>query len=117
MGRDANDRREAVTDLDEQAIVPRVYVDELPERRGKWSGGGHMFANDLAALHAMADMIGLRRVWFQGHKTFPHYHLTASKRRLALAHGAVEIDLGEIPEDVLMKTNEPGVYQRRCDRV
>jgi hypothetical protein len=63
----------------------------------------------------MADRIGLRRSWFQGRSTFAHYDLTASKRRLALDAGARPIDLGEIPDDILM-LREPGTYERRCDR-
>jgi hypothetical protein len=89
----------------------RVYVDQFPESGwGKWNGGGHMLANDLDALHAMADRIGLRRSWFQD-KRHPHYDLTASKRRLALAAGAIEIELGEFPPDSLIRRN--GVYERR----
>jgi hypothetical protein len=104
-----------MTDTPQAEERPRVYVDELPAGWGRWSGGAHMLANDLDALHAMADKIGLKRAWFQD-KAFAHYDLTASKRRLALAEGAIEIEFGEIPDDVLMKTNEPGVYERRCDR-
>jgi hypothetical protein len=96
----------------------RVYVDRLPARGwGRWNGGAHMMANDLDALHAMADAIGLRRAWFQGDSTFAHYDLTASKRRLAVAAGAVEIALGDIPDDVLMLRKEDGSFERRCDRL
>jgi hypothetical protein len=95
----------------------RVYVDLLPSSGwGRWNGGGHMLANDLDALHAMADRLGLKRTWFQGDKTFAHYDLTASKRKLAVAAGAVEIGLGELPDDVLMRC-EDGSYERRCDRI
>jgi Protein of unknown function (DUF4031) len=94
----------------------RVYVDLLPAGWGKWSGGGHMLANDLDALHAMADRIGLKRAWFQGDKTFAHYDLTASKRRLAREAGAIDIELGELPDDVLMRAKD-GTYERRCDRI
>lgn len=94
----------------------RVYVDELPAGWGKWSGGAHMLANDLDALHAMADRIGLKRAWFQGDKTFAHYDLTKPKRVLAVAAGAVEIGLAEIPDDVLMRCPD-GSYECRCDRL
>jgi hypothetical protein len=94
-----------------------VYVDELPASGwGKWNGGAHMLANDLDALHEMADRIGLKRAWFQGDKTFAHYDLTASKRKLAVAAGAVEIELGDIPDDVLVR-NQDGTYERRGDRI
>jgi hypothetical protein len=74
-----------------------------------------MLANDLDALHRMADRIGLRREWFQGDKTFAHYDLTSPKRKAAIAAGAVEIELGEVPYDVLMHVGD-GRYERRCDR-
>lgn len=92
-----------------------VYVDKLPNGWGKWSGGAHMLASDLDELHAMAGRIGLRRSWFQGDKTFAHYDLTASKRALALAAGAVAIGLGEIPADVLVR-NDDGTYETRAVR-
>lgn len=94
----------------------KVYVDTLPNGWGKWSGGAHMLANDLEALHAMAARIGLKRAWFQGDKTFAHYDLTASKRALAVAAGAVEIETGELPDDVLMRSDD-GSFERRCDRI
>lgn len=100
-----------------QTNSPRVYVDQFPSGWGRWSGGGHMLANDLDALHAMAVRIGLRRSWFQGDKTFAHYDVMASKRRLALAAGAIEIELGELPDDVLMLNRQDGTYERRFDRL
>jgi len=51
----------------------------------------HMLADTPEELHAMADKIGVRRKWFQNHKT-PHYDICQSKRGLALIHGAIEID-------------------------
>lgn len=96
---------------------PRVYVDELPAAGwGKWNGGAHMLANDIDALHEMADRIGLKRAWFQEQGSFPHYDLTASKRRLAVAAGAIEIDLGELPTDVLHRCSD-GVYEQRHVRL
>ena len=92
-------------------------MDQFPAGWGKWTGGGHMLANDLDALHGMAARIGLKRAWFQGDKTFAHYDVQASKRRLAVAAGAVEIELGELPDDVLMLNRENGTYERRCDRL
>lgn len=92
-----------------------VYVDQFPGTGWeKWQGGGHMLATDLEELHAMADRIGLRRAWFQD-KTFPHYDLTASKRRLALVAGAAAIEIGEIPDGVLMRCRD-GSYETRGER-
>lgn len=76
-----------------------VYVDTLEP----WPGGNgrlwcHMATdnNGLDELHAMADKIGLKRTWFQDHYRVPHYDLTASKRRLAVAAGAVEVGPKEL---------------------
>lgn len=97
--------------------MDRVYVDRLPLTGwGKWSGGAHMTANDIDALHTMADRIGLWRSWFQSDSTFPHYDLTAGKRALAVAAGAIEVGIGELPDDVLMRCPD-GSYERRCDRM
>jgi len=90
-----------------------VYVDQLPSSGwGRWNGGAHMLGTDLEELHAMARKIGLRRAWFQGDSTFAHYDLTKSKRALAVAAGAVEIDATEIPDDVLMQDDHGGHAQR-----
>lgn len=93
-----------------------VYIDQFPEGWGRWTGGGHMLASDLDELHAMAKRIGLRRSWFQD-KTFAHYDCTASKRRLAVAAGAVEIEFfSEVPDDVLM-SNRDGTYETYAQRM
>lgn len=92
-----------------------VYVDQFPGQRwGRWNGGGHLLTSDLDQLHALAARIGLRRAWFQD-KTFPHYDVTAAKRRLALAAGAVPIGYGEFPEDLLVRGRD-GTYQPYEDR-
>lgn len=91
-----------------------VYVDEFPTGWGKWSGGGHMLGSDLDELHEIASRIGLKRAWFQD-KTFAHYDLTRSKRTAALAAGAIPIDLGHNPGDVLMRCQD-GSYETRAER-
>lgn len=92
-----------------------VYVDQFPEGWGRWTGGGHMLASDLDELHGMARRIGLRRSWFQD-KRFPHYDVTAPKRQLAVGLGAVEIEFGELPGDVLMRCAD-GTYETYGDRM
>lgn len=81
-----------------------VYVDQLvayPQKAtsgGKYFGSGkqscHMSTDqdDLTELHVLAQSIGLRREWFQDHKSCPHYDLTPSKRILAVKAGAVSVD-------------------------
>ena len=51
---------------------------------------------NIEELHRIAKQIGLKREYFQCEKLwFPHYDLTPTKRKLAIAHGAVEKDLYE----------------------
>lgn len=65
-----------------------VYVDDMqaPFRNMVMC---HMIADTEAELHAMADKIGIARKWYQVGKF--HYDIAQSKRRLAVADGAVEI--------------------------
>lgn len=74
-----------------------VYVDQLEnwgwKMRGRIVASCHMFTDtvDLTDLHAMAAQIGMKRAWFQQVRAAPHYDLTASRRRAAVALGAVEV--------------------------
>ena len=57
---------------------------------GRWTGGGHMQADTLEELHAMADRLGLRRAWFQtkpGKPWHDHYDLTRQLREQAIPAG------------------------------
>ena len=93
-----------------------IYVDQFPDRGfGKWCGGGHMLTTDIDELHKMADLIGLKKAWFQD-KSFPHYDVTRSKRSLAVGLGAVEIELGELPPDIRMRKRD-GTYESRSIRL
>lgn len=86
-----------------------VYVDQYPEWLGvprKWTGGGHLIGTDLAELHLFANSIGLKFEWFQD-KGWPHYDLTASKRTKALHFGAVPIQAGEAPKEVIRHMPKP----------
>jgi hypothetical protein len=68
-----------------------VYVDKaMHPFRGMMMC--HMLADSLEELHAMAARLGLRREWFQGDASTPHYDLSQPKRALAIAYGAIEID-------------------------
>jgi hypothetical protein len=69
---------------------PKYYPNcKLPYKH--WS---HMATNqaDLTELHNMAQAIGLKRDWFQQHKTLPHYDITPNKIDLAVQHGAIVVD-------------------------
>lgn len=73
-----------------------IYVDPLAgwgwKMRGREIQSCHMFTDalDLEELHAFAEQIGLRRIWFQPHRVAPHYDLTPGRRLQALQLGAVE---------------------------
>lgn len=71
-----------------------VYVDNAtnPLGRKKMS---HMLADSESELHAMAQAIGLKREWFQVHGT-KHYDVCQSKRKLAVARGAVQVGRREL---------------------
>lgn len=71
-----------------------VYVDKQQNqyRRMKMC---HMLADTVDELHAMADLIGIKRRWFQNHNT-PHYDICQSKRADAVKLGAIEIGRREV---------------------
>lgn len=68
-----------------------VYVDALRKTSRShdwpWSHHCHMMADTLDELHDMALRISLRRDYFQR----DHYDLVSSRRKLAVAAGAVEV--------------------------
>lgn len=69
-----------------------VYVDDMRAGYGRMVMC-HMVADTELELHAMADLIGVDRKWYQyPHKSrYPHYDIALSKRALAVAAGAKEI--------------------------
>lgn len=57
-----------------------------------------MFGDDREELHQFAKKLGLKRAWFQDHRSNPvfwHYDLTKNKRQLAVRHGAKEVTFEE----------------------
>ena len=77
------------------ARLGRVYVDAAVWPYGRMMMC-HMVADNLDALHAMADKIGIARRWMQNKPGFPHYDICNAKRELAVKHGAVEISWREL---------------------
>ncbi len=71
-----------------------VYVDEIrptvPNLNWRYSWGCHMTADTAEELHAFAHDVGLKRQWYHDAK-YPHYDLTATRRRVAVRLGATEI--------------------------
>lgn len=93
--------------------MSRIVVDELQGagayptkgQAARVFGAGKQFCHlmveadehgqlDLEALHKFADLIGLKRSWFQP-RSSPHYDLTPSKRALALRVGAAFVPARE----------------------
>jgi hypothetical protein len=68
-----------------------VYVDNSrnPYRRMVMC---HMIADTPAELAAMAIRIGVQRKWFQGDASIPHFDICLTKRALAVAAGAIELE-------------------------
>lgn len=71
-----------------------IYVDDafVLGDWGRWTGGGHLQADDVDELHAFAARLGMRREWFQSRPGRPdrdHYDLDAPRRDLAIELGAV----------------------------
>ena len=75
-----------------------VYVDDMRARFGRMIMC-HMVGDTDDELHQMADTINLPRRWFQG----DHYDISLSKRALAVAAGAVEINQQELVQWVIAR--------------
>lgn len=66
-----------------------VYVDMERNRLGSMIMC-HMFADSASELHEMAAAIGMKREWYQP-RSFPHYDVSLSRRKVAIRLGAVEV--------------------------
>lgn len=73
---------------------PRVYVDGLLDHGWRLGPSCHLIGETEAELHRFAARCGLHRRWFQTlpRVSFPHYDLTESRRKIAVALGAVELE-------------------------
>lgn len=85
-----------------------VYVDDMRSPFGRYIMC-HMVADTDDELHAMADRIGVARKWHQKAGTHQsHYDIALTKRALAVAFGAVEIDRRHLAEIVRGKRAAQG---------
>lgn len=71
-----------------------VYVDESRNQFGRMKMA-HLIADTLDELHAMAEKIGLKREWFQDKASTPHYDVSISRKKAAVALGAKVLDRRE----------------------
>jgi hypothetical protein len=85
-------------------MTDMVYVDKLfvlpskdkqAYRAGTRNGHQwcHMWADNTEELMKFATSIGLKPEWFQSSGKLQHFDLVPSKRRRAIANGAIETDL------------------------
>lgn len=74
-----------------------VFIDSMRAPFGRMVMC-HMFADTTEELLAMADRIGVQRRWLQ-HAGTPkeHFDIALSKRRLAVAAGAIEAGPDDLP--------------------
>lgn len=68
-----------------------VYVDNLRDYGWRHGPSCHLIADSVDELIEFAVGMGLKREWFQA-KSTPHFDLTAEGRKLAVEHGAIELD-------------------------
>lgn len=68
-----------------------IWVDPLRENGWRLGPNAHLFADTREELHAFAAELGLRRSWYQAKPRLWHYDLTARRRAIAVARGAVEM--------------------------
>lgn len=78
-----------------------ILVDDRPTKGVRGIDWYHMATDNrsdhgLEELHAMADRLGLRRQWLHRHPGIPHYDVPETKKREAIAHGAVEVTTREL---------------------
>lgn len=58
----------------------------------------HMVADTPEELLAMVERIGVEPRWFQHKASVPHFDVALSKRALAVAAGAIELERREFVE-------------------
>lgn len=70
-----------------------TYVDDVRHRFGNMIMC-HLWADSLEELLAMVDKIGVQRKWLQKppKASWVHFDIALSKKKLALANGAVLTD-------------------------
>jgi hypothetical protein len=89
-----------------------IYVDDLreypesvikPGARKYGARWAHLTADTREELHAFAEQLGLKRSWFQEHRTLWHYDLTPAKWKKAMKLGAIHYSTLEMAREVWCK--------------
>lgn len=81
-----------------------VYVDAAIYPYGRMMMC-HMLADTPAELRAMAEIIRVQLKWFQDRASAPHFDICKSKRALAVAAGAIEIERDQ-RRDILLRIKD-----------
>jgi hypothetical protein len=79
-----------------------TYVDDMRAPVGRFLLC-HMIADTESELHVMAAAIGVHRHKYQG----DHYDIALSKRKLAVALGAVEITMRQASMMTVLRRRDP----------
>lgn len=80
-----------------------VFVDDMSAGFGRMKMC-HMIADSTEELLAMADKIGVQRRWLQYPGTYKeHFDVCLSKRKAAVASGAIEITLRELSAKIMKR--------------
>jgi Protein of unknown function (DUF4031) len=75
-----------------------IFVDhpQKHETDLRWKSWCHMISDtSLEELHGMAAAVGLKREWFQGDASTPHYDCVPSRAEKAIKLGAKRADRRE----------------------
>lgn len=91
-----------------------VYVDNMYETGAGNYGRmkmSHVIADTTEELLAMADKIGVQRKWIQHEGTIgEHFDIAMVKRKLAISHGAKEINFREYAQMIEKRCADAGVH-------
>lgn len=80
-----------------------VYIDNFEVSFGRMIMS-HMIADTKEELLSMVDKIGVQRKWIQKEGTcYEHFDICLSKKKLAIAHGAIELSPKQIVQRMLDK--------------
>jgi hypothetical protein len=91
-----------------------VYVDNFYVTGGGNFGRmkmSHLIADTTEELLEMVDRIGVQRKWIQHKGTLgEHFDIAIVKRRLAITHGAKEINFREYGQMIEKRCADAGVH-------